>query len=448
MLTEVRLSGYRIFHDFHADFRALNVVIGANSTGKSTLLDFFQFMSQAMVFDLPLAIRHRGGPALVANARFPDEPLTWELRLEFGDSYALYPRETLEPGARARYHAVLNLRYFMPEELVQSETVWWSDPASAFFGEEKPLLERRGRRAWVYDDQRAEPVPLDLAAVRGRSRREEDQPSLFGLEAEEQTEGGIARAPRENLAPGSQRPLENLLLSELGSPWISSLLTFLHAHLRWVSVYPGFDVGPESPCTEPCPIEKNVRLLHDGANLSGVLHEIFTSRESRELRDNLLEYLTAAYPELADLTVETAWGTTGKVALRWQEHGVPRAFFASELSDGVLRFLCLAAALNNASPPSLIGIDEPEVGLHPRLLPIVADMVKDAAERTQVVVTTHSPDFLDCFDLDDVAVMVRENNQVFWHRPSSRKELRRLLESVEGQSLGDLHRSGELEAFP
>jgi len=448
MLTQVRLSGYRVFRDFHADLRALNVVIGANSTGKSTLLDFFQFISQAMVFDLPSAIRHRGGPALVANARFPDEPLRWELRLEFGDSYALYPSETLEPGPRARYHAVLNLRYFMPEELVQSETVWWSDPASAFFGEEKPVLERSGRRAWVYDDQRAEPVALDLAAVRGRSRREEDQPSLFGPEAEEETEGGIARAPRENLAPGSQRPLENLLLSELRGPWTSFPLTFLQTHLGWVLVYPGFDVGPESPCTQPCLIEKNVYLRPDGSNLSGVLHEIFTSRESRELRDNLLDYLRAAYPEFADLTVETAEAATGKVALRWQEHGAPRSFFASELSDGVLRFLCLAAALNNANPPPLIAIDEPEVGLHPRLLPIVADMVKDAADRTQVVVTTHSPDFLDCFDLDDVAVMVRDDNQVFWHRPSSRKELRRLLESVEGESLGDLHRSGELEALP
>jgi len=73
-------------------------------------------------------------------------------------------------------------------------------------------------------------------------------------------------------------------------------------------------------------------------------------------------------------------------------------------------------------------------------------MLKAAAERTQVLVTTHSPDLLNCFDLDDVAVMVREDNSVRWHRPSSRRTLKMLLESVEGETLGDLHRSGELEA--
>ena len=75
-------------------------------------------------------------------------------------------------------------------------------------------------------------------------------------------------------------------------------------------------------------------------------------------------------------------------------------------------------------------------------------MIKTAAERTQVIVTTHSPDLLNCFDIADVAVMARNEDdaKVAWHRPANRKTLVEMLNNVTGETLGDLHRSGELEA--
>ena len=69
----------------------------------------------------------------------------------------------------------------------------------------------------------------------------------------------------------------------------------------------------------------------------------------------------------------------------------------------MLRFLCLGTALLSPLAPRLVAIDEPEAGLHPRLLPIVADMIKTASERTQVLVTAHSPDLLNRFDIANVA---------------------------------------------
>ena len=81
-------------------------------------------------------------------------------------------------------------------------------------------------------------------------------------------------------------------------------------------------------------------------------------------------------------------------------------------------------------------------------MPVIADMIKEASERTQVLVATHSPELLDCFDINDVAVMARDEGELktVWHRPSSRKHLSRLLQGVAGTTLGNLHRSGELEA--
>ena len=188
-------------------------------------------------------------------------------------------------------------------------------------------------------------------------------------------------------------------------------------------------------------------LWQRGENLATVLHEILTKHEYRDAADRLRDWLRSAYPAFEQITAEAVPGTKGKVAVRWHEGGMMRPLDAFELSDGVLRFLCLAAALNNPRPTPLVAIDEPEAGLHPSLLPIVADMLKAAAEETQVLVTTHSPDLLNHFALDDVAVMVREESRARWYRPSTRQTLKVLLESVEGQSLGDLHRSGELEAL-
>jgi len=74
-------------------------------------------------------------------------------------------------------------------------------------------------------------------------------------------------------------------------------------------------------------------------------------------------------------------------------------------------------------------------------------MIKTASEKTQILVTTHSPDLLSNFDLDDVAVMFREGPRAKWYRPGTRKSLHTMLESVQGDTLGDLHRSGELEAM-
>jgi predicted ATPase len=94
-----------------------------------------------------------------------------------------------------------------------------------------------------------------------------------------------------------------------------------------------------------------------------------------------------------------------------------------------------------------LAVDEPEAGLHPKLLPIVADMIKTASERTQVLVTTHSPDLLNRFDLDDIAVMCRDGPHAVWRRPGNRASLRQMLASVTGDTIGDLHRTGELEAI-
>jgi predicted ATPase len=86
-----------------------------------------------------------------------------------------------------------------------------------------------------------------------------------------------------------------------------------------------------------------------------------------------------------------------RVQLRVRWKSLHREQSSADLSDGTLRFLFLLAVLANPTPPPLIAIDEPETGLHPSMLPIVAEYARDAARRTQVILTTHSPELLDAF---------------------------------------------------
>ncbi len=214
-----------------------------------------------------------------------------------------------------------------------------------------------------------------------------------------------------------------------------------------MAFYPGFDVTRSSTLrTRAADIKPITRLSANGDNLGTVLHEILTRYDYRSAAEELRDFLRAAYPTFEEIHCDTTFGTPPQVLAVVREKGMSRSMNMWDLSDGMLRFLCLATALLNPQPLPLVAIDEPELGLHPGLLPIVAEMIKAAAEHTQVLVTTHSPDLLNCFDIADVAVMARNAAKVVWHRPANRKTLVQMLENITDETLGDLHRSGELEA--
>ena len=86
------------------------------------------------------------------------------------------------------------------------------------------------------------------------------------------------------------------------------------------------------------------------------------------------------------------------------------------LSDGSIRFICLATALLQPQPPSTIVIDEPELGLHPEAIRILGELIADAAKRTQILVATQSPLLIDQFAIDDIVVVNRKNGQSSFER--------------------------------
>ena len=147
--------------------------------------------------------------------------------------------------------------------------------------------------------------------------------------------------------------------------------------------------------------------------------------------------------DFEDLTFPPAADQRVQMRLRWRS--LKSAQSAADLSDGTIRFLLLLAILANPEPESLIAIDEPEVGLHPGMLPIVAEFAREAARKSQVILTTHSPQFLDAFGQEPPTTTVAQ-----WVDGATQlsvvdgEELARWLAEY---SLGALFRSGELEAM-
>ena len=116
------------------------------------------------------------------------------------------------------------------------------------------------------------------------------------------------------------------------------------------------------------------------------------------------------------------------------------------MSDGTIRMLCWAVILHSPRPPTLIVIEEPELGIHPAWMPILADWIKRATQKTQVIVTTHSPDLLDHFtdQLDDGYIYAFqrdfESQSHFKPKRLDRDAISGWLE--DGWQLGDLYRVG------
>lgn len=431
MIEEIEIDGYRLLKNFKADFKSLNVIIGANATGKSSLIDCLLLIRSCCELPLNTVCGNDLGSGQLLTADGKTTELHWKLTFR-------------RPARGYLTNMALGEEALVYEVALKSDTQGRVLPnfeslrnLKPFPNHENPLkfLEATPHKRQIFDRKVRRLISFD--------------------EVEESATSSVNEPSANNDIPPDVQLQQNsmrdsaLLLSQMHFRNEYPVLWAARYLLAGMTFYPGFDVTRSSILrTRAAEIRPVTFLIPTGGNLGTVLHEIFNRYDFREAATNLREYLRTAFPVIDDIWCETTYGTPPQILVRLREKHAVRHTEIWELSDGMLRFLCLAAALLNPVPAPMIAIDEPELGLHPKLLPIVSDMIKEAAERTQVLITTHSPELLDCFDIHDIAVMSRGNDELrsTWHRPSSRKGLVQLLSDVTADTLGDLHRSGELEA--
>ncbi|MFN0075790.1 MAG: AAA family ATPase [Prosthecobacter sp.] len=172
-----------------------------------------------------------------------------------------------------------------------------------------------------------------------------------------------------------------------------------------IRIYREWALGRNTVFREPQRADmRRDRLEEDFSNLGLFLNRLKT--EFPAAKRTLLKALQDLYDGITDFEVNTNGGTV-QVFLHEGDFAIP----ATRLSDGTLRYLCLLAILCDPEPPPLICIEEPELGLHPDILPGLADLLRTASERTQLIVTTHSDILVDAMTETPECVIVCEKHE-------------------------------------
>jgi predicted ATPase len=202
-----------------------------------------------------------------------------------------------------------------------------------------------------------------------------------------------------------------------------------------IRLYREWSFGRNSIFRTPQPADlRNDRLEPDFSNLGMFLSRL---RKDPPTKRALIAALQELYEGITDFEVITEGGTV-QIFFTEGNFSIP----AKRLSDGTLRYLCLVALLLDPTPPPLICIEEPELGLHPDIMPQIANLLVDASKRTQLVVTTHSDILVDALSEQPESILVCEKHE----GQTEIKRLKReeLAHWLSDYSLGQLWMRGEI----
>lgn len=198
--------------------------------------------------------------------------------------------------------------------------------------------------------------------------------------------------------------------------------------------------------------QKNINddeyLRPDAENLAAFLYRIRHTHPASYAK--IRDVVRLAAPFFDDFKLRPVTPNPELIQLEWIQRGTDYPFLPSQLSDGTLRFMCLATALHQPSPPSLMLFDEPELGLHPDALGLLAALLSRAAAAyedhpgSQIIVATQSAPLVSEFDPEDVVVVTRTQGESFFKRLESAP----LSEWLEEYSLGELWRKNVIGGGP
>ena len=206
-------------------------------------------------------------------------------------------------------------------------------------------------------------------------------------------------------------------------------------------VYHFHDTGRSAKVKQEHNISNSKVLMYDAANLAAFLFRLKSYYKKNY--DEIVRTVQLIAPYFSDFVLEPQEGNEEQIVLKWQQKGCDDVFNASQLSDGTLRFICLATLLLQPHDlqPATIVIDEPELGLHPFAITIFTEMVKQLSDEKQIIISTQSVELLNEFDVDDVIVVDRGESGSEFKRLNE-NELEAWLE--QDYALGDLGKKNVL----
>lgn len=349
--NHLAVDGFRRLCNVELDLRPLSVLIGANGSGKTSLLDVFSLLAASAQSKLNEKISELSGLAAIMTSgraghvsfglsmEVPNyEPLKYELALApMGTAYSIYS-ETLTQGRPE------------PRRRSFSERRLHAGPFKH--------IDSRGAKIAYFEVDKKVLV----------------QPTW----AHNYTETSLAQVPKMFKEP-----------EELRQKLASS--TFYHT----------LDVAPRSPVRLPQPMRPAKLPGKDGEDLVPCLY--YMRETDRHRFEAVEDALRTAFPGFERLDFPPV--AAGTLAMVWRERHFPAGFFTHQLSEGTLRFLWLATLLQSPGLTTVTLIDEPEVSLHPELLNLLAELLREASQRSQIIVATHSDRLVRFLRPEEVVVV-------------------------------------------
>lgn len=207
---------------------------------------------------------------------------------------------------------------------------------------------------------------------------------------------------------------------------------YIEKYLDSFKVYHFHDTSKTSAMKRMCNISDNTYLREDGSNLAAFLYYLSEKhpKEFKKIEGTIRSI--AQYFDKFDLKPDRSNERT--IQLEWKEKNSDMYLNGHNFSDGTIRFIALATLLMQPVPPEVILIDEPELGLHPAAINKLAALVRVASHKSQIIVSTQSPNFVDCFEPSDLITVDREDAQSVFMRLEEEK----LKDWLDDYSLGDL----------
>jgi predicted ATPase len=194
----------------------------------------------------------------------------------------------------------------------------------------------------------------------------------------------------------------------------SAIVDYVIDALKNWRVYHFHDTSTSSYIKGDWDINDNQEFHEDGRNLAAFLYQL--QHNSTDSYEKIVRTVQQVAPFFRYFDLQPSRLNKNEIRLRWRDNEIDMDLDAHHLSDGTLRFICLATLLLQPNLPPLIIIDEPELGLHPSAITLLASMLKSASRETQVVIATQSVTLVNQFEAEDVIVVERQDKQSVFKR--------------------------------
>jgi predicted ATPase len=393
LIQKIHLQNVLSYGANHApcELRPLNVIIGANGSGKSNLIECLAVLQAA--------------PKNLAASIGSVSDFLWK-------------------GAA------------QPEASIET---WLTPPQGIMPIKHRLILSDRGGRLELLDE-----------AIENAEKRESSHPDVYFFyryqrgwpvlttidpkkNVEDETKPPFRSLKREDLLP------DQSILSQRKDPDLYPALAYVEGSYSAMKIYREWHLGRDamSRKSQKTDLPRNF-LQEDAGNLALVLSHMNTHFPG--LRQRLRGLLARLDEDITDFSIDIVGAGEIQVFLSYQ--GLQQPIPATRLSDGTLRYLCLLAILCHPQPPAVICIEEPEIGLHPDILPTIGELLKEASTRCQLFVTTHSEVLLDSLSDTPESVLICEKKA--GETTLSRLESGPLTEWLAKYRLGQLWTMGEL----